>query len=485
MKMRRLFALTLCLMMLLSFWAYAAPVSFSDVKSADWFYAYVSDLSKAGIVSGYPDGTFKPNNLVRWDEALKLILLAAGWPEQQATGANWASGYRDFAVGKGWVSTDENYDPSRTITRMEVAKLTARALGLKQYFMVSPFADCNDLEVLSLVDAGIIQGILKDDRMIFNGDGALHRSEISAIIWRMGKYREIHPELPVIEVSVIPPVEEEPQTPGIPPVEELPDVPDTEVPKPETPAPADVPEGYFLYNNQLFQAKENVRVFSYDPSTFYMEGGRMCCSDRKVKLTHGIDVSSHQGVIDWNAVKEDGIDFAFIRVGYRGYGTEGNLRLDDNYEMNLTHAAEAGIKVGVYFYSQAITEDEAKEEAELLLSAIEDYDLDLPVVYDWEINTASGSRTKNIPADTVNACTKAFCKRIKKAGYDTIVYFNTDWGYRIFDLSLFTGSQFWLAQYRAQPNFYYNIDYWQYSAKGKVDGISTDVDLDVRLQNKR
>ena len=126
----------------------------------------------------------------------------------------------------------------------------------------------------------------------------------------------------------------------------------------------------------------------------------------------GSDVSSHNGEIDWYAVAASGVRFAFIRVGFRGYGTDGSLNLDTRFAENIRGAKAAGIKVGAYFYSQAISPAEAVEEANLVLDAIRGIPLDYPVVYDWEVVSLKTARTYGLPAGTLTDCMQAFCERI-------------------------------------------------------------------------
>ena len=451
MKRLRIIALMFCLLFCMTSAAQAA--GFTDVKTSSWYYSYVTDLSQKGIIAGYPDGTFGPDNLVRWDEALKLVLLAAQWPEQPADQTSWAGGYLSLAERNGWISAPVTL--SDQITREQVCRLAARAMGLQQAQIVSPFADCTDSEILSLVEAGIIEGIRQGDLTLFLADGLLHRSEISAIIWRMEQYMTAHPELAAARAGGIP--SDQPQN------------------------PPEAHPGKILYKGEYLDIMENVPVFSYRPESFSISGGRMTCSDPSVELIHGIDVSAHQELVDWNRVKADGIDFVFLRAGYRGY-TVGNLNEDKYFTLNLKNAADAGLRIGIYFYSQAITEEEALEEAEYVLQAVEGVQLDLPIVFDWEIPSSSTARTKNLPRSMITRCAKLFCTRIAEEGYTPAIYFNQSWGYLKFDLSQLAEYSFWFAQYRSQPDFYYHFDYWQYSSSGKVDGVNGKVDLDVWIR---
>ncbi len=191
----------------------------------------------------------------------------------------------------------------------------------------------------------------------------------------------------------------------------------------------------------------------------------------------GVDVSEHQGSIDWEAVADEGIDFAMIRVGYRGYSL-GEINADANAAENLDGAADAGLHVGVYFFSQAITVDEAIEEARFVLDAIEGHTITYPVAFDWEPIEAA-ARTDGMDQETLTQCALAFCRTIENAGYTAAVYFNQSYGYQGFNLPQLLDYEFWLAQYDETPTFVFHFDMWQYSCTGRLNGIEGDVDLNM------
>jgi GH25 family lysozyme M1 (1,4-beta-N-acetylmuramidase) len=191
----------------------------------------------------------------------------------------------------------------------------------------------------------------------------------------------------------------------------------------------------------------------------------------------GIDVSAHQGEIDWQAVAADGIDFAILRVGNRGT-SDGNLSVDEQFAANLAGARAAGLKIGVYFFSQAISEEEAIEEANFVLAQLDGCALDYPVFFDWE-DVAWEARTDGMDSITLTACAKAFCSTIAASGYRAGLYFNQNYGYQEFDLPELQEYTFWLANYADAPDFVYTFDLWQYSAEGQVNGISTVVDRNL------
>ena len=192
----------------------------------------------------------------------------------------------------------------------------------------------------------------------------------------------------------------------------------------------------------------------------------------------GIDVSSYQYDIDFDAVKASGVDFVIIRLGYRGYGS-GKIVFDKYAHHNLEAAAAAGLDVGVYFFSQAITPEEAEEEAYFVLEAIKDYEITMPIVYDWEHVSAADARTADMDRETLTKCCKAFLETIDAAGYWPMLYFNRRQAQYHMDISELKEYDFWLAAYTDRMEYPYKIKMWQYTNTGTVPGIFVDVDINV------
>lgn len=225
----------------------------------------------------------------------------------------------------------------------------------------------------------------------------------------------------------------------------------------DVPACTRVPEQHVLRNGEVFYLENN-----------------------QITSKIGIDVSAYQGNIDWQTVREAGVEFAFIRCAYRGYES-GEMVVDANYYTNMQGALDAGIQVGVYFYSQAITPEEAVEEAELALSMIEGYDVTYPIVYDWEVVSESTARTNGISVEDLTACNIAFCERIKQAGYTPMIYQNKQTSLLRLDLPALKEYDFWLAEYNeeAMASYYYDYRIWQYCSDGTLPGITGTVDMDI------
>ncbi|MDO4540485.1 MAG: glycoside hydrolase family 25 protein [Syntrophomonadaceae bacterium] len=226
-----------------------------------------------------------------------------------------------------------------------------------------------------------------------------------------------------------------------------------------------------------------VEVSPYDQALFQKdENGFMEYGDENVQVWRGIDVSFYQGDIDWQAVKASGVDFAIVRLGYRGYKV-GNIMLDECFEQNMEGALDAGLDVGVYFFSQATTEEEAREEAELVLDCIKPYKILYPVVFDWEVIPGNAGRNSEVSVQRLGECAKVFCDTIDEAGYIPMVYANKRLALLKYDLRQLTDYDLWLANFANKPDFYYDYEMWQYSERGTVDGIVGNVDLNISFVN--
>lgn len=193
--------------------------------------------------------------------------------------------------------------------------------------------------------------------------------------------------------------------------------------------------------------------------------------------TLGIDVSKWQGEIDWEKVKDDGVEFVIIRCGYRGY-TEGTLIEDPMFAQNIKGATAAGLKVGVYFFTQAVNEVEAVEEASMVVSLIRDYDLDYPVFIDTESAGGNG-RADHLDAETRTLVCDAFCSTIQNAGYKSGVYASRNWYNERVNAAELEDYVIWLAEYRSVPLYKGYYQMWQYTSKGQIDGIEGNVDLNL------
>ena len=403
----------------------ASSLPFSDVPSNIWYYTYVKDLYDSKVINGTTATTFSPQGTVTFGQALKLILLAAGYEEQAPTTTHWASGYYRLASQKGFLPSNLNLTLDQPITRLQIASIAVRTLGLTRTSSKSPFSDTTDQSALILYDYGVFTGVETETGLLFKPNDNITRAEVSAVIWRIDQLEE----------------ENTPTTPA-PPAEETGD--------------------YFYFGGKKVYVVEELPKSTYDNSLFQVnENGFLTYDSDEYTCKIGIDVSRYQENIDWAAVKGAGVQFAMLRLGYRGYGT-GALVMDPYFQQNIQGAQANGIEVGVYFFSQAITPEEGAEEARFCLNALKGYHITYPIVFDWESYDSSlEPRTDGLDDKILTQCAVAFCEEVEAGGYQSMVYSNLTYFYLHFDLNQLVDYPLWLAQYNSRPSFYYHFDIWQ------------------------
>ena len=227
------------------------------------------------------------------------------------------------------------------------------------------------------------------------------------------------------------------------------------------------------------------------PEGFFDDSGIQLYSDNYIHnsrfdgytIRKGIDVSQWNGNINWDSVKQDGIEFAIVRGAYRGYGTQGTLVKDQNVDYNLKQAVKSNVPVGAYIFSQATTEKEAIEEANYLLDVIDGYDITLPLVMDFEYASDGGNLTgrlynANLSANEATEICRAFCETIENAGYTAMVYANKDMLENDLNASQISKDYpIWLAHYTTQTDYTGDYDFWQCTSTGRVAGITGNVDI--------
>ena len=233
------------------------------------------------------------------------------------------------------------------------------------------------------------------------------------------------------------------------------------------------------FNDVWITPIEGIEVNGLKKEDFDNSDGQIVYTGDDYDTILGVDVSEHQHWIDWEKAAADGVQFVYIRSGYRGY-TKGSLNTDAWFRTNIDAAREAGLDVGVYFFSQAINVAEAIEEAKYVLEQIKDYPVTLPVMYDWEkFEDVPEARTNDVDVSIIGDCGVAFCETIRAAGYEAGIYFNRQLGYYSFDLSRLKDCKLWLAEPGDYPSFYYAGNIWQYTHEGEVDGIEGSVDMNL------
>ncbi len=401
---------------------------FPDVSAGDWFYPYVAQMNALGVMHGYDDGRFGPNDIMRAGDAILTVVKAAGSGTlEPLQDAHYAESYIQYAAGRDWLNREEVPELNGPVSRGLIARLAAKALGLSPSQSASPFADTEDGLITALYRRGLMAGTMENGARLFRPDGSLTRAEASAILWRVTQF-----------------------------------------------------PGHIFFENNVLDILEEVPACSWDAGSFVLEDGRMTCAAPEARPALGVDVSSHQGEIDWRAVAGDGVEFAMLRAGGRYY-VSGELFEDKCFRQNLEGAAAAGLETGVYFFSQAVTVEEAREEARFLLERLDGRTLDGPVVFDWENISNASARTDGVDPATVTAMADAFCREVEAAGYDPMIYFNQYIAYLLYDLAGVARYPFWIAQYGPEPGFYYDFQMWQYTDAGAVAGVDGPVDLNLRL----
>ena len=251
-----------------------------------------------------------------------------------------------------------------------------------------------------------------------------------------------------------------------------------------------VVETVYIYDNGIdlieFPPVEGAALNDYDMeslSTLDKKRKALYGENGVKRSCFGIDVSSYQCDIDWERAAADDVEFAVIRLGYRGYET-GQICEDRYFRRNIEGAAAAGLDVGVYFYSQAITPEEAAEEAEYVIATLAEAGIPvtMPVVFDWEFVTDEDpARTDGMTGDIQTECCKAFCDRIVSAGYSPMYYATVSTALFRYDMGELP-YPLWLAEYAEKTQFIYDYDMWQYSCSGVVDGIEGLVDLNIYIE---
>lgn len=242
--------------------------------------------------------------------------------------------------------------------------------------------------------------------------------------------------------------------------------------------------------NDMYEGEMTIPYFdiptnSYKPDSFVENKGVVTYEGGDSFV--GINVNAQMGEIDWAKVQESGVDYAMIRVGYRG-NERGKITPDENFAANIQGALDAELPVGVYFYSKAVTDAEAEEEAAFVLEQIKGYSVKYPIAFYWAYDLKDdgsmdeNSRTVRCNGEQVTGFIDTFCKKIKSSGFTASYYCDKSMGYEKLDLSRLAGYDMWYAEYRPAPSFYYDFKLWQYTREGEVPGISEKVPITISLK---
>lgn len=240
---------------------------------------------------------------------------------------------------------------------------------------------------------------------------------------------------------------------------------------------ADTGQYYF------FPILDELAKNTYNPASFMADGDGVMhyYVDGERASRKGIDVSRYQDKIDWEKVAADEVDYAFIRLGIRGY-TEGEILEDETFQRNISGALKNDIDVGVYFFTQAMSEEEAEEEAEFVIESIAPYKVTYPVVIDVEAVTSTNARGNDLTSEERTKYCIAFCEKIKEAGYTPMIYGNLKTFMLLLNIEELEEYDKWFAYYDDMYYFPYDFKIWQYTNKGKVAGIKGEVDLNISFE---
>ncbi len=523
MKLHRILALCLALCMLASLFVIPTAAEYSDVANSHWAKKAIERWSGYGIING-SDGKFYPDqNITRAEMAVILNNLMKYKTRSANTFTDLTDTWYTDAVLKVnaagvMLGSDGKIRPTDPITREEAFSLFARALGIepitghqiefKDRLEVSRWAYTT---IYAMIRAGYIHGsggYLRPKANLTRAEAVTVLDQIVALmITEPGEYTGDVNGFCIISSPKGASLKNMYVNGGIVICDSVADVKsvrmenvcytgkllcrdvsedgeNTEVAPDLSNEPDSgdsvVVDGKIVYGKDKLDILKGVPKNTLKDSYFKTDSkGVITYNAPGVKTVQGIDVSSWQGEIDWKKVAADGIEFAIIRVGFRGY-TVGGISEDKYFKANIEGAIAAGLDVGVYFFSQAISEKEARQEAEFVLSRLKGYKLKYPVVFDWESVDDKNARTAKVTDATLNACAIAFCEQVKAAGYIPSVYFGTSKGLLDFQLDKLKNYDFWYARYKSDtPRFYYAFDIWQYTSTGRVNGIEGDVDRNI------
>ncbi|MCR5202351.1 MAG: glycoside hydrolase family 25 protein [Lachnospiraceae bacterium] len=233
-----------------------------------------------------------------------------------------------------------------------------------------------------------------------------------------------------------------------------------------------------------FTIDEKANMTLFKKSEFKLLNKKMHLRKSGYTYEHGVDVSKYQGNVNWKKVRKAGYSFAFIRMGFRGYSS-GSLNLDSYAIKNLRGAKKAGLKVGIYFFSQAINPKEARAEARYAIKHLGNIKLNLPIVYDPETILNSAARTNKLKKKVLTKNTRAFINYVRKKGYKGMLYCNLKWEAYKLKMSKLKDIPIWYADYELRPQTPYRFTYWQYSSTTKVPGVSGNCDVNIRIIKKK
>ena len=516
-----------------------SAAAFSDTDD-HWAKQSISKWSEEySIIKGYEDGTFRPDASITrgafagiLDRFMKFQTISPAETFSDTEGIYWEKEILKLHASGVYLGNNGKALAGSDITRQQAVTMLGRAFRIEPTIATLPYADAEQVAAYAVeyVAEFTAQGYLDGNRTdYFRPTEPITRAEIISILDHMvqtlvqenttltedvygtlminaaeGAALEdmtVHGDL-IIAPGVQAPVtimdsqilgkvcnfsDLEPNYTTKPPV--VPEEPENTVLKPSDIYTPGVLSGEYLdYSGYKIPIYEERAKNVFQDSDFVWNGDRIEYVGRKFKTRFGVDVSSWQGDIDWEAVAGDGVDFAMVRIGLRGTST-GALQADRCYEQNIDGAMAAGLATGVYFFAQAITIEEAIEEADFVLSLLNGRELSGPVCYDWEMHNAT-YRVYGTSPEMATACAVAFCQRIAEAGYTPMVYAGNYVSYIKYDQGALAPYLSWYPEYKSEssehiaPGLVYHMDYWQFSDRCTIAGIEGRVDVNLQFIRK-
>ena len=471
----------------LQFQSISGRETFSDTAGSYWEDAILK-LHAAGVYLG-TDGKALAGNTITRQQAVTMIARAfhidAETTDLSYSDAALIAEYARPAVAEmtaqGYLNDSwaRNSPPTHPITRAEIIDILSNMINTliqtneKVYWDIPGTLMINSAEGATLTNMTIHGDLIVAPGV--TGDIAVSNLSVMGNIRNFSTAKLVEIRTP----EEAPGEPEEPDAPAIRPEQVY--------------EPGKTTGDTILYSGKeipVYEERDPLRLYEGD---FHWENGRLVYDGRAFKTRFGIDVSAYQNrasgeskTIDWDAVRDDGVDFVMVRVGYRGTGQAGTLNQDEFYAQNIDGAMAAGLETGVYFFAQAITVEEAIEEADFVIELLRDHEIDGPVAYDWEMHDSS-YRVYGTSPEMATACAIAFCERIKEAGYTPMIYAGQYVSYIKYDQGAISQYLSWYPEYKSDkseklyPTFYYQMDYWQFSSNCYVNGIGGRVDGNLQF----
>lgn len=451
--------------------------TFTDIKNHYWEQAILK-LHASGVYQGIGNGKAAADSDITRQQAVTMLGRAFQIePENQKLPyedadqiSDWAAGYVAEFTAQGYLNGNRTtcFRPNDAITRAEVISILDYMI---QTLVQENVTVKDDVDGTLMVNSA--EGVTLKN-MVIHGDLIIAHGVLGPVTLNCvtvdGDIRNFSNNEPIFLQE--PAIPEKPEGVPLKPADIY--------------TPGVLSGEYLNYSDYKIPIYEDRAKNTLQNADFCWDGDRLVYIGREYQTRFGIDVSSYQGNIDWEAVANDGVDFVMVRLGFRGYGESGTLNEDKYYYRNVTGAMAAGIDTGVYLFAQAITIEEAIEEADYVIEHLKGIEISGPVCYDWEMHNST-YRVYGTTPEMATACAVAFCKRIEEAGYTPMVYAGNYVSYIKYDQGAIAPYLSWYPEYKGEnseniaPSLVYRMDYWQYSTKCKIKGISGNVDVNLQF----